>query len=81
MDTELWLISVAALVFFGQWLALLWAQNKITRLESCIRMIRCDCQVVLENIGPLSKDDAPDLDRLKAIAFNKTLVGDLWGPK
>jgi hypothetical protein len=77
MDTELWLIVGAMVVFFAQWLMLLWAQNKITRLESTLRMIRCDCQVVLENIGPLSLDDAPDLDRLRAIAFDRCLVGDL----
>jgi len=72
MDTELWLITGGMAVFFMQWLAMLWAQNKITRLESLLRMIRCDCQVVLENIGPLALDDQPDLDRLRAIAEGET---------
>lgn len=68
MDTELWLITGAMAVFVMQWLALLWAQNKITRLESHIRWIHVECEVILENIGPLSLDDQPDLDRLRAIA-------------
>lgn len=71
MDTELWLICAAMLVFFGQWLALLWAQNKITRLQSLIRAIRWECQDALELIGDLSADDKPALDRLKAIAENE----------
>ena len=72
MDTELWLITGAMAVFMAQWLLLLWAQNKITRLESHIRWIHCECQVILENIGPLSLDDAPDLDKLRDIAFMAT---------
>lgn len=77
MDTELWLIVGAMLVFFAQWLAMLWAQNKITRLESHIRSIRCQLEVTLENIGPLSLDDQPDLDRLREIAFDPRLVTEL----
>ncbi len=75
MDTELWLIVGAMLVFFAQWLAMLWAQNKITRLESHIRWIHVQCEVVLENIGPLGEDDAYELDRLRPIAAGD--VGDL----
>lgn len=40
MDTELWLITGAMVVFFAQWLAMLWAQNKITRLESQLRALK-----------------------------------------
>ena len=77
MDTELWLITGAMVVFFAQWFMLLYASNKITRLESHIRSIRCECEVVLENIGPLGVDDQPDLDKLRAIAFDPRLVGKL----
>jgi hypothetical protein len=62
------MITGAMVVFFIQWVLLLFAQNRITKLESQLRWIHCECQVVLENIGPLAMDDAPDLDRLRAIA-------------
>ncbi len=70
MDTELWLIVGAMVVFFAQWVVLLLAQNKITKLESTLRAIRWECQDALDLIGDLSADDKPALDRLKAIAEN-----------
>ena len=77
MDIELWLITIGMAIFFVQLFVIQWMEHKITKLQSHIRWIRCECQVVLENIGPLSLDDKPDLDKLREIAFNPTLVGDL----
>jgi hypothetical protein len=68
MDTELWFLVGAMVVFFAQWVVLLFAQNKITRLESTLRAIRWECQDALDLIGDLGVDDKPSLDRLKAIA-------------
>jgi hypothetical protein len=68
MNEELWFITIAATVFFAQCGLLLWAQNRITRLESHLRWISVQCEYVLENIGPLSEDDEPELDKLRAIA-------------
>lgn len=72
MDTELWLITGGMVIFFVLMFVIQWMEHKITKLQSHIRWIHCQCQVVLENIGPLSEDDQPDLDKLREIAFGDT---------
>ena len=67
MDTELWLITGGMVVFFILMFVIQWMQHRITKLESRLRAIKWECQGVLDNIGPLSADDAPDLAALSAI--------------
>ena len=68
MDTELWLITGGMVIFFILMFVIQWMEHKITKLQSTLRWIRYECQVVLENIGPLDIDDAADIATLVAIA-------------
>ena len=67
-DPELLVIVALVACFMAMCVISLMLQNKLTRAESTLRAIKWDLQTALDQIGPLSADDAEALALIQQYA-------------
>jgi hypothetical protein len=76
-EIEMWLVAGLVVPVVGLCILNLQLQRKLTRAESYIRCIKWDLESALEQLGPLSEDDAGALELIQQYAADDS-AGQLF---